>query len=139
MADRKNRTTKVLAAAVAVLTFAAVFLYVKGIAPQKINGLRIYQTEPFVQQDDGTEQRVDTYLYEAQFMPGGEEFYIRKTENTDWEYLMQGSWSFVEGSLNEFLLTDKESGRGVVVTIRDKDFYFYDEARGKIEHFIRKS
>lgn len=48
MADRKNRTTKVLAAAVAVLTFAAVFLYVKGITPQKINGLRIYQTEPFV-------------------------------------------------------------------------------------------
>lgn len=82
---------------------------------------------------------MDTYLYEAQFMPGGKEFYIRKTENTDWEYLMQGSCSFVEGSLNEFLLTDKESGRGVVVMIRDKDFYFYDEARGKIEHFIRKS
>ena len=38
---------------------------------------------PFVPQDDGTAQRVDTYLYEAQFMPGGEEFYIRKTENTD--------------------------------------------------------
>lgn len=138
MMRRKNPTTKILLALVVAFAFAAVFLYVKGITPQEIRSYRVYQTEPYAPQGDGTALLTDPWLYEAKFLTDGE-FYIRKTETTDWEYLMQGKWSFVDGSIDAFLLTDRESGRGMVVTIGYDDFYFYDEERGEIKHFIRKN